>query len=277
MENPEKYLDDELDYKFEEEDSKGKTQVEQPLTPESGRVDEGSFINQTLKPSEASWKPSETPVETPEEKKIKSDLKAVIHRYRSNTRFKKYLVDQGFKSSQEQLNKMNIGQLKEMLETMQLAIQNRTTNNINEIVFSTIEAVELASKMYLGEHVKIEGLARGLRDNDCFLDSLEEIQILQGSNTLTSPYQRVAWTVVQNAAFIHGKNATLEIAISRRDGSRSDIQSPVERENKRRARRVNPPSPVEDIPEGNGSRVITGITGLSRSDPRIVMSAEDQV
>ena len=72
----------------------------------------------------------------------------------------------------------------------------------------TGEAICVNTK--LGQKVKIQGLTELLRNDETFLDLIEQIELENQNITHTSPYVRLVYAVVSSAMKVHGVNSMLE-------------------------------------------------------------------
>ncbi len=166
------------------------------------------------KPYKAPKPPKPTKhIPSAEELKEISSTQGSLYRYGKSHRFKKHLEDSGFMLEMDKLKKLELPQLKEMLNAVQLSIQNRSNSMmLAAFALSIVEAGEnFAVNTKINKSVKLKGLTDKLKGDDGFLDTIEEIQILNGSTTVVSPYQRLGWAIVQTAAITHAINKSKDV------------------------------------------------------------------
>ena len=217
-------IDTELEYTFESEDPQrgsrtlGEGQVE-------SKDEEKKNVKENVKESNTKIK-DDYPIPLEEgQNKVKQDTIALICRYLSNNRFKTYLKDQGFNTKREKLNDLSVEQLKAMLHRIQLAVQNRTSNLTNEFVFELLNGLEFVCVTFTADKIKVKGLSKALQQDDSFLDALEEIHLMWITDKLSSPYERVAWSIFTTAMKTHGLNTAGGLLISRCNASRNGMNS----------------------------------------------------
>ena len=62
----------------------------------------------------------------------------------------------------------------------------------------------------IGDKLKLSGLTECLKDDDCFLDILEEIKLQNQNIAYTSPNVRLMYMILSAGARVHGMNSLLE-------------------------------------------------------------------
>lgn len=199
-------LDTELDYTFES-DVKGGADM---------KIDDPFNITPTKDKDETNEVESHSVVESFEaDTKAKQELRSLIYRYLSNNRFKTYLKDHGFSGNKDKINEMSESELKDLLQKIQLAVQNRTRNLSQEFVFEILNGMEYIIITFSANKIKVKGMSKALQEDESFLDALEEIHLMWVTDKLSSPYERIAWTIFTTAMKTHGLNTAAGVLTAR--------------------------------------------------------------
>ena len=112
----------------------------------------------------------------------------ILSRYGQSKRFQEHLKMMGFNLSVTHLKKCEIEELKEIHQRVKVSIDNKNVSNFwEEMCLSSIQTGEaIVVNTKLGQKVKIQGLTELLRNDETFLDLIEQIE--NQNITHTSPY-----------------------------------------------------------------------------------------
>jgi hypothetical protein len=109
------------------------------------------------------------------------------------------------------LKKKKIGELKELLERVRTSVANKTVSDVwSDSILGAISVGESVIKMTpVGDTIYIQGLSEALKEDETFLDLLEELRLENQNLSYVSPYVRVAYTVLTTGAKVHSMNALM--------------------------------------------------------------------
>lgn len=152
----------------------------------------------------------------------------MLSRYGTSKRFGSYLKDLSFNLTLSRLKKMTIPQLEDLLIRVRTSVANKNTSNIWENSISG--AVDITEKLIsaspLGNRIHIEGLAEHLKEDDTWLDLVEELQLEYQNLTYVSPQVRLTYTLLTVGAQVHALN-TFKHRIRKVDKEPTDLRSKV--------------------------------------------------
>jgi hypothetical protein len=148
---------------------------------------------------------------TDDEVKEHQSLVLMLSRYGQSRRFADYLKSMNFSLSVSVLKKMGMDDLKEELTRVKTCIDNKNVSNFwEEMALGVIQTGEVVcSKSRLGEKIRIQGLTELLRNDETFLDLLEQLELENSQLTYCSPYVRLVYAVATAGTKIHAVNTML--------------------------------------------------------------------
>jgi hypothetical protein len=91
-------------------------------------------------------------------------------------------------------------------------VANRTISDIwtNSITAGLSMAENLCTQTRLNDTIKLKGLTEMLKDDEAFLDLLEELKLNNQNLAYVSPYTRLAYTLLTSVMTVHGINSMLD-------------------------------------------------------------------
>jgi hypothetical protein len=140
----------------------------------------------------------------------------MLSRYGSSRRFSDYLKSMGFVLNISTLKKMDIEELKELLQRVKTSIDNKNVSNFwEDLTFGLIQTGEsLVCATTLSQKIKLAGITEALRGDETFLDLLEQIELENQDITHASPYVRLVYSVVTASMKCHAVNSMMEKRMS---------------------------------------------------------------
>ena len=136
----------------------------------------------------------------------------MLSRYGSSPRFGDYLKSLSFILSPVKLRKLKLEQLEELLERVRTSIANKTVSDIwSNSITSGLGMIENVCTMSrLNDTIKLKGLTELLKEDESFLDLLEELKLNNQNLAYVSPYTRLAYTLMSSILHVHGVNTMLD-------------------------------------------------------------------
>lgn len=136
----------------------------------------------------------------------------MLSRYGASPRFGKYLKELTFNLSTQKLKKMPLEELQDLLERVRTSVANKTVSDVwSESVLGGLAMGEnIVTMTKLGEKIKIQGLSEALKEDECFLDLLEELKLENQNLAYVSPYVRLSYMILTTGARVHGFNSMME-------------------------------------------------------------------
>lgn len=136
----------------------------------------------------------------------------MLSRYGSSSRFGEYLKSLSFQLNPIKLRKLKLECLEELLERVRTSVANRTISDIwtNSITAGLSMAENLCTQTRLNDTIKLKGLTEMLKDDEAFLDLLEELKLNNQNLAYVSPYTRLAYTLLTSVMTVHGINTMLD-------------------------------------------------------------------
>ena len=153
---------------------------------------------------------------TPEEIQKHQELVLILSRYGQSRRFSEFLKSMNFNLSVTHLKGCSLDDLEEIHKREKISIDNKNVSNFwQEMAFGTIQTGEaICVNTKLGQKVKIQGLTELLRNDETFLDLIEQIELENQNITHTSPYIRLVYSILSSSMKIHSVNTMLEKRLS---------------------------------------------------------------
>jgi len=144
--------------------------------------------------------------------KIHQEHTLMLSRYGSSPRFGEYLKSLSFELTPVKLKKSKLDKLEELLERVRTSVANKTVSDIwSSSITSGIGIVEnLCTSTRLNDTIKLKGLSELLKDDETFLDLLEELKLNNQNLAYVSPYTRIAYTLLTSIMHVHGLNVMLD-------------------------------------------------------------------
>lgn len=132
----------------------------------------------------------------------------MISRYGTSPRFADYLKSLTFKLDIPSLKKLSFNELEELLERVRTSIANRTVNDIwSSTIFGAITVSEnIAESTSLSEYVHLKGLSAALKEDEGFLDLLEELKLANQNLAYVGIESRLLYTVLTTTLRVHSLN-----------------------------------------------------------------------
>ena len=144
------------------------------------------------------------------------ELVLILSRYGQSRRFSEFLKSMNFNLSVTHLKKCDLDELEEIHKRVKISIDNKNVSNFwQEMAFGSIQTGEaICVNTKLGQKVKIQGLTELLRNDETFLDLIEQIELENQNITHTSPYIRLVYSILSSSMKIHSVNSLLEKRLS---------------------------------------------------------------
>jgi len=136
----------------------------------------------------------------------------MLSRYGTSSRFGEYLKSLSFQLNPIKLRKLKLECLEELLERVRTSVANRTISDVwtNSITAGLSMAENLCTQTRLNDTIKLKGLTEMLKDDEAFLDLLEELKLNNQNLAYVSPYTRLAYTLLTSVMTVHGINTMLD-------------------------------------------------------------------
>lgn len=136
----------------------------------------------------------------------------MLSRYGSSPRFGEYLKSLSFVLTPIKLRKLKLEQLEELLERVRTSVANKTVSDIwSNSITSGLGMVEnFCTMTRLNDTIKLKGLTELLKDDESFLDLLEELKLNNQNLAYVSPYTRLVYTLMTSIMHVHGVNVMLD-------------------------------------------------------------------
>lgn len=141
--------------------------------------------------------------------KEKANLIFSVKAYLNNPRFGKYLKEQGKNYSDSRLNSMRIEELQLELESLDLTLANRGSQDfIDQMIKNGLLVAERT--VHDRTELKVAGTTSELWQNDKFLDLLERAKLKYGLPSVQlDPALELALIVAQTAMMVHHRNTVI--------------------------------------------------------------------
>ena len=154
----------------------------------------------------------------------------MLSRYGSSLRFGDYLKSLSFVLTPVKLRKLKFEQLEELLERVRTSVANRTISDIwSNSITSGLGMVENVCTMSrLNDTIKLKGLTEMLKEDESFLDLLEELNLNNQNLAYVSPHTRLAYTLLSSILHVHGLNTMLDKRKPKNTLEPSTVELPVE-------------------------------------------------
>lgn len=149
---------------------------------------------------------------TPENIKEHQEHVLMLSRYGTSERFSKYLKGLSFDLAPNKLKKMELEELKELLQRVRTSINNKNTTGVfQEFAIGGVQMIEgISVNTALNKKIKIKGLSKALQNDHVFMDLLEQIQLENQNLAYVSPYTRLVYTILMTSMRIHSINILIE-------------------------------------------------------------------
>ena len=192
-------------------------------TPKGSSPSDNHFVKQAFKETTKIAKRK-----TDEEVKTHQELVLILSRYGQSKRFSEHLKSMSFNLSVTHLKSCEIDELEEIHKRVKISIDNKNVSNFwEEMCLSSIQTGEaICVNTKLGQKVKIQGLTELLRNDETFLDLIEQIELENQNITHTSPYVRLVYAVVSSAMKVHSVNSMLSKRMAIIQQSQEPTQDP---------------------------------------------------
>lgn len=136
------------------------------------------------------------------------ELVLMLSRYGTSKRFGSYLKELNFNLSMSKLKKMSVPALQDTLIRVRTSVANKNSTSIWEnSINSGIDITEkIVTATPLGNHIYLEGLGEALKEDETWLDLLEELQLEYQNLTYVSPQVRLTYCLLTVGAQVHFLN-----------------------------------------------------------------------
>ena len=117
--------------------------------------------------------------------------------------------------------------MEELLERVRTSVANKTVSDIwSNSITSGLGMIENVCTMTrLNDTIKLKGLTELLREDETFLDLLEELKLNNQNLAYVSPYTRLAYTLLSSIFHVHGLNTMLD---KRKAKPQNTVELPVQ-------------------------------------------------
>jgi hypothetical protein len=165
----------------------------------------------------------------PEDAKQHQDYVIMLSRYGTSPRFSDYLKSLTFKLDIPSLKRLSVRELEDTLQRVRTSIQNRTVSDIwGSTIFGAISTTENVIAMTsLSNHVKLKGLSSALKEDDGFLDLLEEIKLANQNLAYVSTETRLLYNVLTTTMRVHALNSMLDKRITQKATRAEPVAPPL--------------------------------------------------
>ena len=159
--------------------------------------------------------------------KVHQEHCLMLSRYGSSPRFGEYLKSLSFVLTPIKLKKLKLEQLEELLERVRTSVANKTISDIwtNSITSGLGMVENLCTMTRINDTLKLKGLTELLKDDETFLDLLEELKLNNQNLAYVSPYTRLAYTLLSSIFHVHGLNTMLD---KRKAKPQNTVELPVQ-------------------------------------------------
>jgi hypothetical protein len=150
---------------------------------------------------------------SPEDTKKHQELIIHLSRYYTSKRFSEYLRTMGFNLNSTHLKKLSVTELEELLQRIQTSVEHKTQGNLwGDMALGGIQTVETiaTSVPKISEKVKLRGLTDALRQDDQFLDLIEQLELSHSNFTHVRPEIRLMYSITSSAMRVHAINSFME-------------------------------------------------------------------
>ena len=180
-----------------------------------------------------------------ESAKEHQDYILMLSRYGTSPRFGDYLKSLTFKLDIQTLKKQSVEELEEMLQRVRTSIANRTINDVwSSTIFGGLGITEnIVGSTSLSEYVKLKGLSEALKEDDGFMDLLEEIKLSNQNLAYVSTETRLMYTILTTTLRVHSLNTLMD---KRRDRNRN-VPSQAQPTNNKPSNTTTPEDKVIDL------------------------------
>lgn len=137
-----------------------------------------------------------------------------LSRYCESHRFKDYLSSHGFDLKPAGLKKKTIEELNELLQRVQVTISSKNNNTyLEQMILSSTQVAESVSSNIpkIKEKFDLTGLTAGLRGNEEFLDTIEQLSLENQDYTSLSAGQRLALIMTSTCLQVAAVNKKLAV------------------------------------------------------------------
>ena len=175
----------------------------------------------------------------PEDTKKHQELIIHLSRYYNSKRFAEYLKTMGFNLNATNLKKQSTSELEELLQRVQTSVEHKTQGNLwGDMALGGIQTLETISTSVpkINDRVKLRGLTDALRQDDQFLDLIEQLELSHSNFTHVRPEIRLLYSITSSAMRVHAINSFMEKRgemirnSSQTKDSRADPEEKVEEE-----------------------------------------------
>lgn len=136
----------------------------------------------------------------------------MLSRYGTSPRFGEYLKSLSFELTVPKLKKQKVNELEELLERVRTSVANKTVSDLwTDTIMSGVSMAEnLCLMTKVGENVRLKGITEVLKEDESFLDLCEELKLNNQNLAYTSPYTRLAYTLLTVGFHVHSVNTLVE-------------------------------------------------------------------
>ena len=136
----------------------------------------------------------------------------MLSRYGTSPRFGKYLESLSFELTVPKLKKQSGTELEELLERVRTSVANKTVSDLwTDTIMSGVNMAESLCEMTkVGENIRLKGITEVLKTDESFLDLCEELKLNNQNLAYTSPYTRLAYTLLTVGFHVHSVNTLVE-------------------------------------------------------------------
>lgn len=148
---------------------------------------------------------------TPEGIKEHQEHVLMLSRYGSSERFGNYLKGLAFDLKHTALRKKTLPDLQELLERVRTSVANKTVSDVwsDSLLGGLSLGENVITMTKLGETIRIHGLSESLKDDETFMDLLEEMRLENQNLSYVSPYVRIVYSILTAGARVHGMNTLM--------------------------------------------------------------------
>jgi hypothetical protein len=136
----------------------------------------------------------------------------MLSRYGASPRFGKYLKSLSFDLTVPKLRKQSVKSLEELLQRVRVSVSNKTVSDLwtDTIIGGTTMAENICMSTIIGDTLKLKGLSEVLKDDETFLDLIEELKLNNQNLAYVSPYTRLAYTLMTIGFHVHTINSLVD-------------------------------------------------------------------
>lgn len=154
----------------------------------------------------------------------------MLTRYGASERFGAYLKSIAFDLRIASLKKKSLPDLQELLERVRASVGNKTVSDVwtDSIVGGICLGENIVESTTLGSTIHIKGLSEVLKDDETFMDLLEELRLENQNLAYVSPYTRLVYSILVAGAKVHGLNSVMLKRALKQEAIDNPIQPTVE-------------------------------------------------